>query len=112
MYNRLRSLDFSEDHDCPVTSACHQIHNKTQDDISMITKKLCHSECPPRSDEDPCADDDSMFSFTDLDAINSEINSFVAGLQRQTKGYLHHVNSKVSFEIENLETKINHLIKE
>lgn len=74
IYNRLQSLDFSDEYSYEETKNI----SREIDELSAINKMALISECPPRNNEDGIDnDDDSEFSFTDIDDINKEINSFL-----------------------------------
>lgn len=67
-----------------------------QDEISPINKTALLSDYSTRDDGGVNTDHDSTFSFTDLDDLNDEINSFLKGLQKKTNVVIGKVNSKVS----------------
>ena len=112
IYNRLRALDFSDGSSHQESQALPQFA-RDQDEVSAIHKMALLSEYPPRDNEgDADNEDDSTFSFTDLDDLNKEINSFLQGLQKQTNVVIGKVNSKVSLEIESFDNKIGKIIND
>ena len=86
IYNRLRSLDFSDETRSTSSRLNQRIKGKATGvgvESSLLTGGFIQNECAARdqnataiSVEKSDNDDDSTFSFTDLNELNNEINHF------------------------------------